>query len=436
MKTLSFTSETPPSALSNNKINMNIEFCNRSEDVPALRPSSLRGFTPPVEFANVGEPTETLIAFANEVPIGKDGWAQIAPLGDFLGMALISDGKGGVRQEPAIQRVDKQGITQMVNDYNANRRGPVSRYLTAPAIYLGHPDVPALTSRYLDKTAKGVFANLACRDDGFYGEPILTEDGAKLISTHARLGLSGRWEADLIGEENGKKVFRPTRFISAGLSSKPNLPVQLVNESEQEAQTQTIMKNKILALCAKLKVTLANDATDQQIDAALAAVEQKALAAAAFANEKTTLESSLTAKDTEITQLKTQVTNATASFANERKARVGDLLDRAITDGRITAAERPDWERRILVDTQFANESAAIAKLTAQVNTKSVTLQRGDRKVEIANSTERREMVSTLVKEAMESDKLTYDQAYTQVQRKFPQLFAAMTQPEIKARKK
>ena len=38
--------------------------------------------------------TELLI-FSNDLQLAADGWAQIAPLGEFPGLALVPDGRGG-----------------------------------------------------------------------------------------------------------------------------------------------------------------------------------------------------------------------------------------------------------------------------------------------------------------------------------------------------
>jgi len=380
-------------------------------------------------------PTETFVVFANTVSVGEDGWAQIAPLGDYRGMAMIPDGKGGVKRVTAIQRVDKASVVQMVNEFSANRRG-LGKYLKAPAIYSGHPDVPALSAKYPDKEPKGVFADLQCREDGFFGQPIFTNSGEQLLATQPRLGFSGRWEAEEIGEENGVKVFRPNKFISAGLTANPNLPVQLVNESEQEQTTNIHMKQKIIAFLANHKITLANDATDEQVEAALAQVGNKLGEAATLANDKTMLQSTVTTHETEIAALKTERDTAKTSFANERKARVQDALAIAISSGRITEAERADWERRLGDETQFANESAALAKLSPKIKTESVILNHGSRKIEIANSQERGETVTELVNDRIASAKCDYDHAFAWVQKSYPQLFSAMQQPEIKSRKK
>lgn len=406
----------------------------------------------PTEFHNS---TELLTAFSNDIAIGDDGWAMIAPFGDFPGMALVNDGRGGVKKQKAIQRIDKEAVTQMVNEFNSSRRG-VRKFLTGRKLFVGHPDVPGMKSRYPDSEPKGVFANLACRADGFYGEPVLTEEGEQIIAEKQYRALSGRWEAEIVsGGDNGETaIYRPTKFISAGLTNQPNLPVQLLNEAEtdqgQEGQKEnTQMKKSVIALLMGLGVsgiTIANEATDEQVSDAVKALGEKAKAAdalaaekATLANDKATLASDKTRLEGEVTTLKTEKTTLTTeretaktAFANERKARISELLDGAIKDGRITAAEKTTWEGRLNTEASFANESEALKKLDAKIKTASVMLQRGDRKVEISNAGERKEMVAELVNERMQATKCSYDAAYTWAQKQHPALFAAMEQPEIR----
>jgi phage I-like protein len=391
--------------------------------------------------------TDTLVAFLNELAIGNDGWAQIAPFGDFPGMALVADGKGGFTRERAIQRMDREAVTQMVNEYAKSRKG-VRGFLKSRPLYIGHPDVPGCESKYPDKAPRGIFSNLACREDGFYGQLNLTEEGEALIANKTYRALSGRWEAEYVGEENGVKIYRPTKFYSAGLTNNPNLPVQLMNESEQAKQENT-MKTKIIALLKKHGITLANgvtianDASDAQIEEGLTQLGTHLERTATLANEKTTLANDktslatqLSAKEGEITTLKASVSTLTTeresartAFANERAARIATLLDQAMTDGRITKAERPDWERRLGNEATFANEADALGKLGAKTKTESLTFQRGDRKVELSNASERRELVAELVSAEMKTSDCTYDDAFARVQKSYPQLFQAMKQP-------
>lgn len=415
--------------------------------------------------------TEMLVSFSNDFALGEDGWAQIAPLGDFPGMAFIDDGQGGFKKERAIQRMDKQAVTNMVNEFTQGRRG-IRKFFCSRPIFHGHPDMPGGKLKYPDAEPKGVFANVAARDPvpgrpssgGFYGEPILTPAGEDLVASKKVRAFSGRWEAeDYLGEEliGGRltKVFRPTRFLSAGLTDRPNLPVEMFNEAEAEqkqterTEKQNVMnKTVVIALFAAHGIlnskgaAFANDAGDDEVSAGITRLGEKLTTEtnrattltnekATLANDKAQLEGRVTALTTEKGAVEIERNNARTSFANERTARIGELLDGATQAGRITGAERATWETRLKNEATFANEAEALKKLTPTVKTTSVTLTRGDRKVEISNASDRREMVTELVNERMASKKEDYDTAFAAVQKTYPTLFEAMEQPALGKRK-
>jgi hypothetical protein len=127
-----------------------------------------------------------ITSFTNAVSIGDDGWGMIAPYGDFIGVAFMTDEHGKSTRQIAIQRVTKENVTQMINAYNASRRG-LTRFTTAAPIYHGHADAldPMEARKAPDRSPKGVFAQIAARDNGFFGEPILTSEGAKLLASNA-----------------------------------------------------------------------------------------------------------------------------------------------------------------------------------------------------------------------------------------------------------
>lgn len=380
---------------------------------------------------------ELLVDFSNEINIGEDGWGQIAPLGDFRGMAMIWE-NGVLKKFPAWQRIDKQAVTQMANEFKQSRKG-IRGFLKGRGIFNGHADVPGMESRYPDKLQKGVFIDLEAREDGLYGLPVFTNEGEQLLTTKKARYFSGRWDTVATDEtKDGLKVFRPSLFISAALTNKPNLPVQMLNEAEEPKENP--MLKKVITFLALHGVQIANEATEEQAATALETFGGKLKSdSTQFANEKTRLESDVTARDTEIGSLKTERDNFKTSFANERKARVEREIGLALETGRITAAEKPDWERRLGNETQFANELSALEKLAPKVKTQSFTMTRGDRKVELANESERREMVAQLINEVCSElnldPKKDYNRAFNEVQKRHPALFTAMQQPETKAKR-
>jgi len=394
---------------------------------------------------------EACVGFTNEIQIGSDGWAMIAPFGDFPSFAVVPQPDGSCERLQAIQRIDREGAAQMVDEFQASRKG-WRKFFAGRPIYVGHPDVPGLGTNYPDKAPKGVITELAVREDGLYGLPVFTNEGSDLVEQKKLRYFSGRL-ADCVRAEpvNGVPVFRPNLFISAGLTNQPHLPVQMLNEAaaneaDSSPQHTTPMKDttreKILRLCHQAGLTLTANADDDAVKNALDQLAQTP-PTAAFANEKAALEGRLSEAQTQaatqteaLTRLTTERDTLQTAFANERQARITGLIASALTSGQITGAEQADWERRLAAPAHFANESAALARLAPKLKTHSLTHSRGDRKLEMANAAERRELLVELVNEEMTTAHVDYDTAYGRVQKKFPQLFAAMQQPSTQRKKK
>ncbi|HWF18584.1 MAG TPA: phage protease [Verrucomicrobiae bacterium] len=413
-----------------------------------------------VRFANSALRTShSTFLFANDLALGHDGWAQLAPFGDFPGQAMLRNADGSITQFPAIQRLDRAAADMMVAKFKSpwNR---VKRYFTGCQIYAGHPDVPALANEHPDRTPKGMIVDLQARANGLFCKPVFTREGSELVETRKLRAFSPYWTASEIGEQPGAdgkpvKIFRPEHLNSAGLTNNPNLPVQLLNEKRENIEhpisnaehriedvrapiphsafnvgrsafdvqptvpalnpqhssfNHLMNKQLILDFLATQGMTLANEATDEQIAAALQQLgERTTIAETTFASQSLELET------------------ARAELANERQFHADTLLDSALIAGRITAAQRPEWAARL--QTDFANASAALAQLAPTLKTTALTLNFGARKAEIANAPDRRDALDTLVKAEMAVNGGDYDRAFATVQKANPALFAAMKKP-------
>jgi hypothetical protein len=297
-----------------------------------------------------------------------EGWAMLAPYGDkvtlgtpanlaefrlqFPNAKIDSAGRVAV-----IQRVDHESAVAMANDFNGVR-SRVLRFFKGAPIYSGHPDMPGMAARYPDKSHKGTIARLEARaGQGLYCMPIFNDEGDSMLSTKKGLGFSGRWVGEPTGEENGQLVYKPVRFISAGLTDSPNLPVELLNT------TPEMDLKKLIGLIVALKapgIVLTNESTEDQVAAAISGLAAPITASLTLENERTTF-------TTERTNLTTERDRLKVDLANERKAHVGSLLTAAIADGRITEADRAKWEGRLTAN--FANEAADLAALKPKFKT-------------------------------------------------------------------
>lgn len=365
-----------------------------------VAPSSFR-----FQFANEGTARAEIINSA--AAVGEDGWAQIAPFGDFPGQMhqIGADGRPDGKPRDAIQRMDRTAAEAMV----ANFRKPLARvvrFLRGLPIFAGHPDMPGMESMYGDKAQKGVIADLDVRADGLYARPVFNNDGFDLIerTKGQGLGFSARWAAEPAGEENGKLIFRPTELISAGLTLTPNLPVQAINEMNL---------SELIAALARMGVQLAADADLPTIIAAInAAADAAATAKAAAETQSANDRTALATANGRVTALETEL-------VNERTARAGLLIDNAVREGRIPEAQRT--ARLAEFTANFANAAAALAGVqpSSALPTKPLAHDAVNR---TATVTSRQASAMQAINERMKEG-MSYDQAYEAVRKAQPALF-------------
>jgi hypothetical protein len=363
--------------------------------------------------------TKFVTSFTNQMAIGEDGWGMIAPYGDFEGIAFTLDETGKPQREIAIQRVTKANCAQMVNSYNVSRRG-LTRFLTAAPIFNGHGDAmdPQEARRAPDKSPKGVFAQVAARDDGFFGEPILLPEGAQLVASRRAPYFSVNWMTEPTGEtvdRNGQqlKVYEPTEFISAALCSNPRLPVQMLNgetdfadsdepdDENKNAVNNHDMKNltpKIIAVLTKHGIQFTNEATEEQIDAAIEQLGAKAdTVQSQFTNTKTDLETKLEAETKKVTTANEATTAVQTQFANAVAAAGKTIGGIAVKTGLITGAEQPVWVARLSNPAQFTNELTALGALEPKVKTGTALNRPVDSAIDLSTPQKRTQFVNSAV---------------------------------------
>lgn len=152
-------------------------------------------------------------------------WIQISPLGDF------PHGQG-------IQRVDAESISTITRQFNS-LPARLGRLFVGVPFYIGHPDVPALACEYPDRKAYGWIQEVEARADGLVAKVKWSDQGRTLLEQGHYKFLSPYWEADEIGSEQSRKIFRPRRLISVGLTNQPNIPVlPLANETTQNGSNR------------------------------------------------------------------------------------------------------------------------------------------------------------------------------------------------------
>jgi len=290
--------------------------------------------------------SEQVFTNGNELSVGEDGFALLAPYGDSKYRIPANGGFLTV-----IQRITKENAVEMVNAFNS-LVGRVHRWMKGAPIYLGHPDDATTGHKYPVKDEMGMFADLQVRDNGLYVRPMFNSKGAAVLERPEKLFFSGRWPVKKTGDKDGMPVYEPTSVTSIGITRNPNLPTEMLNEN-----TNIMDKSKLIALLAKSGITLSNEATDEAILAEFDKLNSaKAAADLQLSNEKAEKEAALA-----------KVKEAELTLQNERNAQAITLINERITSGVITAAEKPLWENRLKAD--FVNESKALLDLKPKIKT-------------------------------------------------------------------
>ena len=358
---------------------------------------------------------EAVVSAFNEAIATDQEWTRISPYRE-------------IPNEVGLQVFDRVGAEAMMAAFNS-LAGRVQRFFRGLPIYIGHPDDPKWRKENpMARTdAMGRIKELQARDDGLYGRTAYNETGKPLVTGDAAAYAyqSPRWGMVPI-THNGRKAFRPVELYSIGLTNNPNIPENAIGLNEAAGTDSPMNKEKAIKLLAALGITVAADATDEQLTAALNEALPKAQAAIAAQGELATLKPQLVTAKNDLTAAQTEVTAQKTAATNERAARVEAVLTVAINAGRITEAQRAEWKGRLIAATDFAAVETELGKLKPAVNTQGRAKDLGTRKGESAASTAKitaiNEAVTKYQKEHNDCDRTT---AYLEVKKAQPSLFEA-----------
>lgn len=376
---------------------------------------------------------ELILPLANELTLGSDGWALLAPYGDSKYIVQTSQGSREI-----VQRITRESATAMANAFNGIK-AKVKRWGKGAPIFAGHPDQTEYAHLYPDKTVKGLFDRIEARDTGLYFRPIFNDAGAQMLTGAQKLYPSGRWAAVQTAVKDGVPVFEPVEMISVGITPRPNLPTEMFNaapsgdasKSTGGDNTDTTMERKKLieGLIAAGILKLTNEATDTEVITALTGLHTQASSATTLTNERNTLTEQIKARDTEITTLKTAATTAATAATETHRKIVGVLLNDRQQLGVITEAERKVWEGRLV--TNFANEFPEFEKLKPTVKTSANPNASGSRRATADEAAASSELVK-LANEHMKAAGVTYTEALEHVCAQNPDLKAKAFAPPAK----
>ncbi len=376
---------------------------------------------------------------ANEMKTDGKGWICLSPYGQF---------RNNSNGHEITQEITKTDAQEMVSEFNSMAN--IGTKILGLPWYIGHPDHPGFQDRYTDTKSYGRIKGLEAREDGLWANVKWNDAGKSLIDQEAFHGHSVNWRMKRVGPN-----WRPVSLKSVGFTNEPNIPVAPILTANEKTNMNFIdWVKSLLGLDAtsdeanvKSKMeTMANDAR-AYADAKPKIACNETLTTE-VANHKATITTLTAERDTARTEMANAKTKADAdllaansakataetNFANERAARAKDLLDIAVTTGKITGADRKAYETEFanatMFDATLKKLNAANAKVLHTTSFAQTLAARGNEGRPLADQ------VQDCVNERMISTKCSYDEAWKWVQKEKAGLFANMKQPEDLSPKK
>lgn len=335
-----------------------------------------------------------IISVAHEMPEGVQQPEEIpVPYGTRKTMAM------GPEVGEIEEAFDRAGADAIAADLFA-RKG--TKGFKGYPVYQGHPDAPApVGTKFPNKAAIGWIVSVEPGTDGAtFHVRWLANPGEGF--SHFSPYWGGTFDAS-------KKLLIVTKFKSLGLTNDPDyedmaLPHEGDGGGNDTGDPVKTNKEKRMDPKAIAKLLgLPETATEEEINAAIGAALKAKTDAEAQAK---------TAGETQKV--------AETALEHERKAHRGTILDRAVTDGRITAAERGTWETRLSHEKSFADEVKALDTLPKKLKTDPSSAKGGK------GAFPGRDQVIALAHEKMAGDKgLDFNAAYQAVKAERPDLWVA-----------
>ena len=333
-----------------------------------------------------------------EGPAHEDGgWFKVSPYGVFPGK---TPGRPQYFGEPQAREV--------VSEFNSVL-GRLGRLFRGVPIYRGHPDVDPVV--WPDDRRVGKIIGMEARGDGLWARAEWNSLGAENQREGYWIYPSPRWDAPA-----GRPRFEPDRLISVGLTNTPRIPesepvANATAADDHSPETETATNTEDIPMDPKLirdKLGLAPETTDDEVFAKIDALLQAATLTDQAEAEKQTAEvecaNATRAKD-----------SMACSLAAARSEANGAIISLAIREGRITAADKPQWETKLAAESTREAAVNAIGTLRPVLNTTPITggADRADR----AQSDTLREQVANAVADLQDKQGLSYHEAWLKVKK-------------------
>lgn len=323
-----------------------------------------------------------LVAAANEAQVMDDdvetevvassGLCEAAnESGDWIRIARYGDWPHPM----GLQRFTRQSADEMARRFRSSVER-VKRFLGLHRVpvYRGHPDDPAFANEegHEDTFPHAWVTDLEAREDGLYAKREWSNESHPNKRGVLPKKFSPRWAMRRLGGN----VFEPVKLISVGLTDHPNIP-DFSNQKRKQKEDMNLLKKLLEVLgFSNAQIEAVEKGTDGapsekeivgKIQGALAASNTVDETKTELATANVTIKTEKTAREKAESDLKAAREDSQrhqTAFANERQARIGLLLDDAVSNSRITEADRPTWERRLKDASDFDGEVASLSKQT------------------------------------------------------------------------
>ena len=315
------------------------------------------------------------------------------------------------------QRLDRAHGEKIANELNAR----VAKGDPGIPVYQGHPDVPALASKYPDKGALGWITRIELVNESPDGRAV--PGLALTVEWDRDPGRGFRWFSPYwLANSRDGGTYIVDEIASIGLVNNPNIPeFRLANEAEDTAKQGETMEldieelKKLFGLPPEAE---AKDLMDAIRTAAAAkqerdiALEKEHQAEAARDLEKADKEK----LEVELENEKKAHAATKDALANEKAVRADAAIDVAVRERRIGESARETWKTRLVNEGAPAYAALANEKpLPTRDASKGLANECGEQ----TDSEKRKAMVN----EIMDKEKVDYDTAWQRAARRSPELF-------------
>lgn len=322
---------------------------------------------------NVPAPGLAISLAVNVALSGESGWKRLAPYGQTDYWEKQPDGTW----RKFNQIFTREQAVRMQGAFNIAAAKPNFRGLP---IYIGHPD--ANPTRWPDDKRLGKITAVEAREDALWVNVDWNDLGRKNAQEGYYIYPSPAWLfPKALAAQTGQVL--PDELQSVGLTNTPNIkdvdawtntapeggpqPIETLDDSTLNPEDPAMNEHKAKLL--KL-LGLPDTATDEEIETAHAAYNEKAEKATSEADDA---KAAATKAAQEKTDAETAANTANAEATRFRDIAINSQIAAAINSGRITAAEKAGFVTKFASD--FDATAAELAGKRPALNTQPLNLQ-------------------------------------------------------------